>query len=52
MGRWPENINKKFFLLLLVLQTHKNQGLFGKGLMTLRKTPFINIVGKAKNAGN
>ena len=30
----------------LVLQTCKNQGLFGKGLKTLKKQPFENIVGK------
>ena len=36
----------------LVLQTRKNQGLFGKGLTTLKKEPFENIVGKGENAGN
>ena len=36
----------------LVLQTRKNQGLFGKGLMTLKKKAFENIVGKGENAGN
>ena len=34
----------------LILQTHKNQGLFGKGLTNLYRTPFENIVGKAENA--
>ena len=32
----------------LVLQTRKNQGLFGKGLMIQWLTPFENIVRKEK----
>ena len=42
----------------LVLQTRKNQGLFGKGLtlyhtiMTLQKKAFENIVGKGEKACN
>ena len=36
----------------LVLQILKNQGLFGKGLMTTKKKPIENIVGKAQNAVN
>ena len=32
----------------LVLQTRKNQGLFGKGLMTLRERPFDKMVGKGE----
>ena len=36
----------------LVMQTRKNEGLFGKGLMTLRKRVFQNTVGKGENAGN
>ena len=34
----------------LLLQTCKNQVLFGKGLMTQRKKPFEYIVGKGENA--
>ena len=36
----------------LVLQTRKNQGLFGKGLLTKRKEAFENIVGKGENTDN
>ena len=36
----------------LVLKTHKNQALSGRGLTTLRKKAFENIVGKGKHAGN
>ena len=35
----------------LVMQTHKNQGLFGKELMTLKKGPLQNNE-KGENAGN
>ena len=31
------------------MQTHKNQGLFGKGLTTLKKKPSENIVGEGEN---
>ena len=36
---------------IIMLQTGKNQGMFGKGLTTVRKKPFENIVGKGENAG-
>ena len=36
----------------LAQQTRKNQGLFGKGLTTLKKESFENILGKVENAGN
>ena len=32
----------------LVLQTRKNQGLFGKGLMTMLERAFENIMGMEK----
>ena len=35
----------------IVLQTRKNQGLFGKGLIIPREKPFQNIMGKGENAG-
>ena len=34
------------------MQTRKNQGLFGKGLMTLEKKALENTVGKKENASN
>ena len=33
----------------LVLQTHENQGLFGKGLTCLQNTAFENSMGKGRN---
>ena len=35
-----------------VVHTHKFKGLFGKGLIILRKGPLENILGKEELAGN
>ena len=40
------------FFIRLVLQKHKNQGLFGKGLKNLQKKPVKNIVREEENNGN
>ena len=45
------------FFKRLVLQTRKNQGLFGKGLNVVQRMIWVtdsveNIVGKGENAGN
>ena len=36
----------------LVLQTCRNQGLFGNGLINLNKKAFETIMGRGENAGN
>ena len=66
MGKGETACNEQFLshsvFRRLVLQTHKDQGLFEKGLtlyqtkslvlMSFKKKPFENIVGKGENAGN
>ena len=58
---WLENTEEQEKLLVTsnfsfshsvfkILQTCENQGLFGKGLMTLKKKAFKNNVGKGENA--
>ena len=44
--------NSSGVFIRLVQQACKNQGLFGKGFMNLKKMALENSVGKEENAGN